>query len=268
MTDLSTQTPVEIDTVLYENWLEQGKWYAYALSAAKTIERYEAQAAKGKLMPWEVHDLGAAEDRLEEYKANIAQLREAAAPYQAEYRRRPWKRYYLVTNSNGHVHRGMNCNTCFPTTQYAWIVDLADCDEAVMVEEYGEKACTVCFPDAPSLAAFNGPGRRDRAAVEARQAEKAARQAAKQAKLLNEALRLPDPHNPARTEYPITTIASAKQQIRDDIYRKAYASDPQIIERLDQRLATLTEALLATGRVTQDEIDTIIARARKKAGRG
>ena len=44
----------------------------------------------------------------------------------------------------------MDCTTCFPTTQYGWLVNLADCDEDAMIEEWGEMACTVCFPTAPT----------------------------------------------------------------------------------------------------------------------
>ena len=65
-----------------------------------------------------------------------------------------WHRYFLVNNNNGHVHRDMACSTCYPTTQYLWLVELADCDEQAMVASYGELACTVCFPDAPTLPGY------------------------------------------------------------------------------------------------------------------
>lgn len=99
-----------------------------------------------------------------------------------------WSRYFLVNNSNGHVHRGQDCSTCYPTTQYLWLIDLADCDEEAMVAEYGELACTVCFPNAP---AFKGYGdgtsaiaRLSQAERDAKAAEKAAKQAAKDAKAI------------------------------------------------------------------------------------
>jgi len=88
----------------------------------------------------------------DEYVAEMARIKDAEAPLTAEYvRRGGWQRYFLVTSSDGHVHRGMNCSTCRWETVYAWLIDLADCDEAKMVAEYGEKACTVCFPDAPTM---------------------------------------------------------------------------------------------------------------------
>ena len=101
-----------------------------------------------------------------------------------------WHRYFLVNNNNGHVHRDQSCSTCFPTTQYLWLVDLADCDEEAMVAEYGELACSVCFPDAP---AFKGYGdgtsamaRLSQAERDAKAAEKAAKQAAKDAKAITQ----------------------------------------------------------------------------------
>ena len=60
-----------------------------------------------------------------------------------------WNRYYLVTNTGGHVHWTTSCGTCFPTTQFAWLTEYSGMERAAFVEEAGSKACTVCFPDAP-----------------------------------------------------------------------------------------------------------------------
>lgn len=124
-----------------------------------------------------------------------------------EYR---WNRYFLVTNNNGHVHRGMGCSTCFPTTEYAWLVELASCDEAEMIEEFGEKACTVCFPDAPANPSFHGPGRRDREAQAARQAEKDARNLVKASKNLAADERFRTVYMNDRVE----TVAGCKEVVR------------------------------------------------------
>lgn len=91
-----------------------------------------------------------------------------------------WTRYYLVTNSNGHVHRERHCSTCFPTTRYAWLVELAGADEAEMVATYGSDACTVCFPSAPTLPGW-GSSKSQRDKEEAKQAKIAAREAKKAA---------------------------------------------------------------------------------------
>lgn len=101
-----------------------------------------------------------------------------------------WHRYFLVDNTNGHVHREMSCSTCYPTTQYRWLVGLADCDEAAMVAEYGEMACTVCFPEAPAMKGYgdgtSGLARYSAEEKAQRAAEKAAKQAAKDAKAITQ----------------------------------------------------------------------------------
>lgn len=61
-----------------------------------------------------------------------------------------WTRAFLVTNNGGHVHNTMNCNTCYPTTEFAWLVDYSADLESTIVEAAGEEACTVCYPSAPA----------------------------------------------------------------------------------------------------------------------
>jgi hypothetical protein len=117
--------------------ISSGKYYSYKSDAAKAsmIEEYEKDIAK----------VAPEEQRL---LAEIEAMR-------AEFRRRGgWKRYFLVVSSDGHVHRGTHCSTCFSSTRFAWLTELSDCDEDAMVEQYGEKACTVCFPDAPTHPAW------------------------------------------------------------------------------------------------------------------
>jgi hypothetical protein len=175
----------------------------------------------------------------------------------AEYR---WNRYFLVTNSNGHVHRGTNCSTCFATTEYAWLIELADCDEDAMIDEFGEKACTVCFPDAPANPKFNGPGRRDREAQDARAAEKAEREAAKNL--------WPEEQFRNHMGDRVTTVAAAKQALRDEIELKYYYGrgphnwHPAAVEVARKA----REVLLARGSEVA-ELDAIVARAEKKHAR-
>lgn len=173
--DLSTKTPVEIDRVLAPLWERATKIVYYLM-------RVEADLAK-KDQPhyWRRED---SEKEHRKLCADLAKVRTEAKPFEEEYARRPWRRYYLVTNASGHVHRGTNCTTCFPSTTYAWLVDLAGCDESAMIVEYGEKACTICFPSAPTHPAFRGPGRHDADAKAKRTEEKAARAAVKSAKAI------------------------------------------------------------------------------------
>jgi hypothetical protein len=280
MPSLADHSPVEIDTELYRLWTETARLSARYDSTADYLRRVRAGERH-----YVVYDGGAAlEAELAEYRTQIAALRAEAMPLEAEYARRQWNRYFLVTNSNGHVHRGMMCQTCFATTEYAWLVDLAGCDEAAMVVEYGEKACTVCFPDAPAHPSFAGPGRRDREAVQARQAEKAARDAVKAAKLLEAPLDLGDEWG-GRFGDRIETVAAAKQALREAASDLVWSpkmlaqvaefrtADEMVAERtryanrdakLAERIPVLRAALAAKG-LTAAELDTIIERAEKKA---
>lgn len=60
-----------------------------------------------------------------------------------------WNRAFLVANTNGHVHSSMDCSTCRPTTQYAWLTDYSGADENEIVAAAGHRACTTCYPSAP-----------------------------------------------------------------------------------------------------------------------
>jgi hypothetical protein len=98
-----------------------------------------------------------------------------------------WSRFFLVTNGNGHVHRERNCPTCYPTTRFAWLVELAGADETEMVATYGSDACTVCFPSAPTMKGWgSSKSKRDKqAAKDERAAKAAARRAKEEAKQID-----------------------------------------------------------------------------------
>lgn len=145
-------TPAEIDTILADISIKRAQNNAWLNGALDSIEKETKRYMDRGQEPSTtgVSRIGQLTVHADKYRAELAELAEFAAPYEAEFKRRGgWLRYFLVTNGNGHVHRGMDCSTCFATTEFAWLIDLADCDEDKMVEEYGEMACTVCFPDAP-----------------------------------------------------------------------------------------------------------------------
>lgn len=88
-------------------------------------------------------DLRAAIDRQ-------AALFTESRPFNDEFvRRGGWNRFWIVTNGNGHVHWHQECSTCRPTTEFYWLAELSGMSHAELVGEAGERACTVCFPDAP-----------------------------------------------------------------------------------------------------------------------
>lgn len=161
--------PVEVDTLL-------AKLYGDAQKAQSMLDRAQVQAHQAvgdrrrTRTSW-----GLTEDevfaRLEEmaelpdYRADYAKsalqalttaveaiesVRAEQAPLDELYRESRWTRAFLcVTQGQGHVHRSMNCNTCYLTTQFSWLPELSGHDQAEIVELAGERACTVCYPDAP-----------------------------------------------------------------------------------------------------------------------
>lgn len=171
ITDPTVATPVEIDTVLFDRITRRDQAVARAAQYRSIGER-------------DAYSRRYLEDA-ERYEAEAKALAAEIAPLNAEFvRRGGWLRYFLVLNSNGHVHRGMDCNTCFDTTQYTWVTDLSDCNEDAAVKEFGELMCTVCFPLAPTNPDPRRflPGTRAAAERDAKRAEKDAKAAAKREK--------------------------------------------------------------------------------------
>lgn len=207
MQEIPAMTPVEIDTVLSENWKKQAGSKATLHGLMRAMVRANRQGKPNNYA-----------ERIDAEQAVLDALVAEAEPYVIEFAKRPWNRYFLVNNVGGHVHRGMNCSTCFPTTEYQWLVDLADCDENAMIEEWGEMACTVCFPAAPTNPLYNRPSRRDREAREARAAEQAARNAAKAEKSITDV-----DGSPLRGEYGvIKTKVAARNELSNALQNVAW----------------------------------------------
>jgi len=189
------QTPVAIDTELAGLWRKLG-------SLDSQVAFFKKETAKGSTYYQAALD-----------KALAAQAAVVAAiqPLAAEYSSRRWSRFFLVTNGNGHVHSSRNCQTCFPTTQYAWLPELSGATEQAAVAEYGESMCTVCFPSAPAMVKAQGPSRTAQAKAAA-QAERAAKRAALAAKLVAKTLA-----TPFRNHYGdrVETVAAAWKAVVD-----------------------------------------------------
>jgi len=135
--------------------------------------------------------------RVEKIQKNIAELKEQKAKIQAEinkldaiYKQDRWTRAFLVINSNGHVHSSMDCNTCFSTTRYQWLIQYSNDDENTIVEDAGRDACTICYPSAPAEV-LNRPSRIVTADKVAKAKAKAERDAKREAKLAKEKANAP-----------------------------------------------------------------------------
>jgi hypothetical protein len=148
MTDLTQQTPQQIDEQLAELYYEKSKLYAKLAQADKMVTYFTS--GRGSKDFNAASHLIDAQNKVEALVEALGVNAEATVPLNAEYvRRGRWTRAYLVVNSNGHVHSTMGCSTCFYSTEFYWVTDLSDHDEFEIVEKAGERACTVCYPSAP-----------------------------------------------------------------------------------------------------------------------
>lgn len=252
MTTTTTSSPAEIDTELARIWSRQQQLSAWIADTTRFIakERFEGNRA----------DLARS---LANYEAEHAALTAEAAPLAAQYNARRWSRFFLVTNTNGHVHSSLNCGTCYARTTYAWLPELSDRTEAEAVTEFGEKMCTVCFPSAPANPAFHTPGRRDAEAIAERQAAKDAREAKKAAKSL-----VPGTEFRCAMGYRVTTLAAAKAALRDAHEAhgvlKATGRSWATAEAIETVVLAAEAALRAKG-LTGDDLAKLAAQGLKKA---
>lgn len=121
-----------------------------------------------------------------EFDAVIAQNNALEAEYaklRKIYLEHRWSRFYLVAGPRGHIHSSMDCHSCYPDTEFFWLPELSGDTEDEAVAAEGEILCTFCFPSAP-VAWTEGIGRRTKEQRDAKDAEKAARAAAKAEKSL------------------------------------------------------------------------------------
>lgn len=166
---LAKETPASVDGMVAPIYNEynraQSEYFAIANTKAEKLKRLAAAEKDPNPSAYSV-------SRMEDLRKNIAVLEknESAAqtemksilaetePYEAEYRRRGgWTRAFIVVNTNGHVHKSMNCSSCYPTTQYSWLPEYSGADENKIIADAGSAACTVCYPNAPVNSLRNKP---------------------------------------------------------------------------------------------------------------
>jgi hypothetical protein len=170
---------VKIDTELSE--LHDKRWNLVAdlENAEDSIKFYE------KYYPTSVEKIQESIDEVAEIKSAIFKVNVQIRDLDAIYNQDPWTRAFLVLASNGHVHSSMDCNTCFSTTRYQWLIQYSNDDEATIVDDAGKDACTICYPSAPAET-LNRPSRIVTADKIAKAQAKAERDAKREAKLAKE----------------------------------------------------------------------------------
>jgi hypothetical protein len=129
-------------------------------------------------------------EKIDELLIERAPLKDRVRELDKIYVLDPWTRAFLVINSNGHVHSSMNCNTCFDTTRYNWLIQYSNDDENTIVEDAGQDACTICYPSAPAEV-LNRPSRIVTADKTAKAQAKAEREAKKAEKIAKEKANAP-----------------------------------------------------------------------------
>lgn len=176
--DLKTSTPAQIDTWWAPIWARR----LQALQARREQGAVYA-ANKDQTDPASVRKANRAYQLRDQAYDIVLATNSDADDYNAEWSRRGgWTQAWLVTSSDGHIHRSRHCHTLRWSTVIGLIPQLSGLAQDEIVGEAGEAACTSCYPDAPvevrTRPAKFGPIAERRAAAEKRQADQAAKRAA------------------------------------------------------------------------------------------
>lgn len=150
--DVSTATPVEIDTELARIGGEMARQHQVIDRAQRTIDmEHKHPAPDGSVNQRRINQCNQLADTA---GAELARLMVERSPLEAEFGRRGgWTRYFLVDSEtgNGHVHSDDSTRRCsrVPATRHYWLTDQSGRPAVEVVADAGERACTVCFPWAP-----------------------------------------------------------------------------------------------------------------------
>ena len=143
---------VKIDTEL-SSWYDKRWHLSSKLDIAEDTKKFYE-----KHYPTRVDEIEKAIEKIAGIESEISAVNIEISKLNKIYNQDPWTRAFLVLASNGHVHSSMDCNTCFPTTRYNWLVQYSNDDEKTIVEDAGQDACTICYPSAPAHV-LNRPSR-------------------------------------------------------------------------------------------------------------
>lgn len=240
-------TPVEIDTKLADLLGQWNKAVATAFSYQKSLNRGAGVQTKS---------FG---ERLAEAEEIRDRLEAEIQPLEALYT--GWSRFFLVTNTNGHIHSSRGCSTCYENTQYAWLPTLSGKTEKDAVEEIGEILCSVCFPSAP-VAWTTGVSK----ATLAERAQRAAAKVEREAKKLAKAL-LPDGSALKVAGYErLSTLSSAQKWLTDAYWwNRYYVNNHGGGHHSSYPPADVEKVAEAIAAKTGEDVEAIKAAAQKRA---
>ncbi|MBF4549308.1 hypothetical protein [Pseudoclavibacter sp. VKM Ac-2888] len=141
-------TPFDVDTELNDvldklSTAEQAR--AFALRQVDVIQHSDERLRYGMTR---AQRLERAQAKVNDARAIIEPMRAQIDAIDEEHARRGrWPRAFVVPQ--GHVHSSLGCSTCYPTTRFQLLPEYSDKTETELVEDAGDRACTVCFPSAP-----------------------------------------------------------------------------------------------------------------------
>jgi hypothetical protein len=175
---------VKIDTEL--SVLHNQRWAILdkIASAKDSLKFYQ------KHYPNRAEEISKYEQKIATFQDELFKVGNYILDLDAIYDQDPWTRAFLVVNNNGHVHSSLNCSTCFPTTRYQWLIQYSNDDEATIVDDAGQDACTICYPSAPAET-LNRPSRIVTADKIAKAQAKAEREAKKAERIAKEKANAP-----------------------------------------------------------------------------
>lgn len=295
-------TPAEVDVPLAEIYdrqervrfeIEKLKKWAndYRNSAERALEKakrvrqmYLDQGDEERAAYWangeETSDYKTYTEQAEKYESQIppledslAELEAEADPYELEFAKRGgWSRFFQVTNSNGHVHRSMECSTCYPTTMFYWHADRSGSTDDEIIEAAGTNACTVCFPDAP-VEKLNQPGVMETPDMiskrEARE-ERERKAAEKKAAAIAKGITNPD-GTPLRGRWGVYKTERAAEIDLVDGLITAYSpwmQNDSMKEEYKKQSVSIFEAILHKRGVSREELtETILTKVKAKLKR-
>jgi hypothetical protein len=176
------KNPVAVDTALAAVYQEKFELERQVDRLRQRVEYYQDNSYYANKIPQVESEIRGLVEKLGEV---FKEVRRLEAFYTG------WSRAYLVSNTNGHIHSSTDCSTCFIDTRFVWLTDLSGQDRLEIAGLAGERACSVCFPDAPSEYFLRKCQLEDPAVVKAREERNAAK-AVREAKRIAIGITNPD----------------------------------------------------------------------------
>jgi len=91
-------------------------------------------------------------DRLTKNYEDLRDIDAVVCECESVYVEHRWNRYWLVTSSDGHIHKSCHCSTCNKRgrpTGFALVPSLSGSEHQAAVAKLGPALCSKCFPEAP-----------------------------------------------------------------------------------------------------------------------